>query len=185
MRQNTPVLELAILGFLYELPLHGYELKRRVAHLTGHVRPIADGTLYPAIKRLEKAGWLTRQTEPGTRAAPRHTLTLTAPGRAELRRRLREADGVEISDENHWFTVLAFLRHLDSPADQAAVLDRRLAFLREPSSFFYEGDRPLGAEELDDPFRQGLLTIARATSAAELGWLDATLARLRGQTGTD
>lgn len=174
------VLELAILGFLYEQPLHGYELKRRVAQLTGHVRPIADGTLYPAIKRLEKAGWLTRQTEPGTRAAPRHVLTLTTEGRAELTRRLREADGVEISDENHWFTVLAFLRLLDAPAEQAEVLRRRLAFLREPSSFFYEGDRPLGAEDITDPFRQGLLLIARATSQTELAWLERTLATLEG-----
>lgn len=55
MGEDTGMLELAILGFLYEQPLHGYELKRRVAHLTGHVRPIADGTLYPAIKRLERS----------------------------------------------------------------------------------------------------------------------------------
>ncbi|MCT2545883.1 MULTISPECIES: PadR family transcriptional regulator [Streptomyces] len=172
------MLELAILGFLYEQPLHGYELKRRVAHLTGHVRPIADGTLYPAIKRLERAGWLERRTEPGSRAAPRHTLTLTGPGREELRRRLREADEVDISDENRWFTVLAFLRHLSSPAEQADVLRRRLAFLAEPSSFFYEGERPLGAESFDDPFRRGLLRIARATSEAELDWLAATLEEL-------
>lgn len=172
------MLELAILGFLYEQSLHGYELKRRVAHLTGHVRPIADGTLYPAIKRLERSGWLSRQTEPGARAAPRHVLILTEAGREELRRRLREADGVEISDENHWFTVLAFLRHLGDAGQQAAVLRRRLAFLSTPSSFFYDGERPLGAEEFDDPFRRGLLAVARATSTAELHWLDATLQQL-------
>lgn len=172
------MLELAILGFLYEQPMHGYELKRCVAHLTGHVRPIADGTLYPAIKRLENAGWISRQTEPGSRAAPRHMLTLTDEGRAELRRRLRDADGVEISDENRWFTVLAFLRHLDAPAEQAAALHRRLAFLQEPSSFFYEGNRPRAAEEFDDPFRQGLLSVARATSEAEVHWLNTTLAAL-------
>lgn len=179
------VLELAILGFLYEQPLHGYELKRRVAHLTGHVRPIADGTLYPAIKRLEKAGLLSRQTEPGTRAAPRHVLTLTGAGRDDLRRRLREADGVEISDENHWFTVLAFLGQLEDPDQQAAVLRRRRTFLQEPSSFFYEGERPLGAEEFDDPFRQGLLTIARATSRTELHWLDTTLKALTSEADTN
>lgn len=139
MGEDTGMLELAILGFLYEQPLHGYELKRRVAHLTGHVRPIADGTLYPAIKRLERAGLLDRRTEPGTRAAPRHTLTLTGGGRDELLRRLREAGDLDISDENRWFTVLAFLRHLTDPAEQAAVLRRRLTFLEEPSSFFYEG----------------------------------------------
>lgn len=175
------MLELAILGFLYEQPLHGYELKGRVAHLTGHVRPIADGTLYPAIKRLELAGWVQRRTEPGSRAAPRHTLTLTGPGRQELLRRLREAGDADISDENRWFTVLAFLRHLAGPREQAAVLRRRRAFLDQPSSFFYEEGRPLRAEEFDDPFRRGVLTIARATSEAELRWLDATLDELGAQ----
>ncbi|WP_328468735.1 PadR family transcriptional regulator [Streptomyces sp. NBC_00448] len=175
------MLELAILGFLYEQPLHGYELKNRVAQLTGHVRPIADGTLYPAIKRLERAGWIQRRTEPGSRAAPRHTLTLTDSGQEELLRRLREADGADISDENRWFTVLAFLRHLSSPGEQAAVLHRRKAFLGRPSSFFYEEGRPQRAEEFDDPFRRGVLTIARATSRAEQRWLDATLEELEAR----
>lgn len=71
--------------------------------------------------------------------------------------------------------MLAFLRHLQDPEAQAAVLRRRLAFLEEPASFFYDGDRPLRAEELDDPFRRGILTIARATSQAELAWLRITL----------
>ncbi len=181
MRKNEGMLELAILGFLCEQPLHGYDLKRRVAQLTGHVRPIADGTLYPAIKRLERAGWLERHTEPGSRAAPRHVLSLTPAGRAELLRRLRDAgetDGTDISNENRWFTVLAFLRHLADAGDQAAVLRRRQAFLEQPSSFFYEGAQPLTAEQAGDPFRAGILTIARATSEAELRWLDATLTAL-------
>ncbi|GAA4584226.1 hypothetical protein GCM10023194_23560 [Planotetraspora phitsanulokensis] len=39
---------------------------------------------------------------------------------------------------------------------------------------------------MDDPFRRGLLTIARATGEAELDWLRATLAELGGRrTGTD
>lgn len=172
------MLELAILGFLHETPLHGYELRRRIAALTGHVKPIAESTLYPAIKRLEKAGWLRRETQPGAVAAPRHVLSLTPEGRGELRRRLAEPAALDISDENRWFTVLAFLRHLTDPGAQAAVLRRRLDFLEQPSSFFYDGDRPLRAEEVDDPFRQGVLAIARATSRAELAWLRSTLANL-------
>ncbi|MGW4909217.1 PadR family transcriptional regulator [Streptomyces sp. NPDC004270] len=177
------MLELAILGFLYDAPLHGYVLRKHIAALTGHVRPVAEGTLYPAIKRLEKAGLLARTTEPGSVAAPRHVLTLTEDGRSELRRRLAEPAERDITDENRWFTVLAFLRHLDDPAAQTAVLRRRLAFLEEPSSFFYDGDRPVGAEEVDDPFRRGILTIARATSRAELAWLRATVASLEAETG--
>ncbi|MEU9987786.1 PadR family transcriptional regulator [Streptomyces sp. NPDC048045] len=172
------MLELAILGFLYDAPLHGYVLRRHIAALTGHVRPVAESTLYPAIKRLEKAGLLARATEPGAVAAPRHVLTLTDEGRQELRRRLADPGQREITDENQWFTLLAFLRHLDDPAAQAAVLRRRLAFLEEPASFFYDGDRPLPAEEVDDPFRRGVLTIARATSRAELAWLRDTLRSL-------
>lgn len=174
------MLELAILGFLYDAPLHGYELRKRITALTGHVRPVAESTLYPAIKRLEQGGLLARATEPGAVAAPRHTLTLTEDGRRELRRRLADPVQRDISDENRWFTVLAFLRHLEDPAAQSAVLRRRLAFLEEPASFFYEGDRPLRAEEVDDPFRRGILTIARATSRAELTWLRDTLASLGG-----
>lgn len=44
----------------------------------------------------------------------------------------------DITDENRWFTVLAFLRHLDDAGAQAAVLRRRLAFLEESAGFFYE-----------------------------------------------
>ncbi|MFC4327860.1 PadR family transcriptional regulator [Streptomyces andamanensis] len=177
------MLELAILGFLHDAPLHGYELRKRITALTGHVRPVAESTLYPAIKRLEKAGLLERATEPGAVAAPRHVLTLTDEGRRELRRRLAEPVQQDITDENRWFTVLAFLRHLDDPGDQAAVLRRRLSFLETPSSFFYEGDRPLRAEELGDPFRRGILTVARATSQAELAWLRTTIGSLDDAVG--
>ncbi|MER5946962.1 PadR family transcriptional regulator [Streptomyces sp. NPDC001904] len=165
------MLELAILGFLYDTPLHGYELRKHITALTGHVRPVAESTMYPAIKRMEKAGLLTRETQPGAVAAPRHMLSLTDAGRADLRHRLREPARADITDENRWFTVLAFLRHLEDPREQADVLRQRLVFLEEPASFFYAGERPLRAEELDDPFRRGILTIARATSRTELVWL--------------
>jgi len=167
-----------ILGFLHEQPLHGYDLRKRIAALTGHVRPIADGTLYPMIKRMEAAGLLTRDLQPGQIAAPRHMLTLTDAGRAELLRRLREPEELFITDENRWFTLLAFLRHLDDPAQQAAVLRRRMDFLTQPASFFWDGDRPLRARDFDDPFRQGLFTIATATSRTELQWLRETLETL-------
>jgi DNA-binding PadR family transcriptional regulator len=176
------MLELAILGFLYDDALHGYELRKRVAALTGHVRPIADGTLYPAIKRLEHAGLLRREVQPGSVAAPRHVLTLTPDGRAEVLRRLRDPDELFVTDENRWFTVLAFLRHLDEPAEQTAVLGRRLAFLTRPASFFWDGDRPLRAADFDDPFRQGLFTIATATSRTEIRWLRQTIADLAPDT---
>lgn len=172
------MLELSILGFLAEQPLHGYELKERIKALSGHVRPVSDGALYPAITRLVTAGLLAQHTEPGSSAAPRRVLSLTEAGREELLERLRHPKQVEISDQVRFNTVLAFLRHLPDRGEQAAVLRRRLDFLRAPTSFFYAEGRPVRAEEADDLFRQGMLRVARATGAAERAWLTEAIAVL-------
>ncbi|MCZ9346295.1 PadR family transcriptional regulator, partial [Streptomyces sp. TRM76130] len=116
---------------------------------------------------------------PGASAAQRHTLSLTPAGRTELLRRLRDAGGLDISDSTRYFTVLAFLSQLPDPADRHAVLRRRLEFLEQPASFFHDGDRLLGVEDTDDPYRRGMLTIARATSRAERSWLREQLTRHR------
>ncbi|GAA0609484.1 PadR family transcriptional regulator [Streptomyces crystallinus] len=174
------MLELTILGFLDEEPLHGYELKERIRGLSGHVRPVSDGALYPAITRLVKAGKLEQRTGPGSGAAPRRILFLTDAGRAELRERLRHPKDVDITDGQRFFTLLAFLGRLPDPAEQAAVLRRRQAFLNTPASFFYRDGEPVRAEESPDLFRQGMLRIARATGTAEKKWLTEAIEALEG-----
>lgn len=171
-------LTLSILGLLGEGPMHGYELKSRILELSGHLRPVSDGALYPAITRLEKAGLVARHEEEGTAAARRQVLTLTEEGRAELRRRLAEPADLDISDQTRFFGLLAFLEQLPDPAAQARVLRRRLDFLETPAGFFYQDGRPLRAEEVTDPFRRGMLLVARATGTAERKWLRETLAAL-------
>jgi DNA-binding PadR family transcriptional regulator len=170
------MLELAILGFLAEGPLHGYELRRRVAQLTGYTRPVSDGSLYPAINRMVRDGWLQRHSEPGKAAAPRQVLHLTEAGRSELLRRLRKPADVDITDLTRFLTILAFLSLLPEERDRQAVLQRRLTFLDQPASFFYDGDRPLRAREITDPYRSGMFVIARAASRAERAWLRSVLA---------
>ncbi|MER7740124.1 PadR family transcriptional regulator [Streptomyces sp. NPDC096538] len=174
------MLELSILGFLYEEPLHGYELKARLQALNGHIRPVSDGALYPAITRLVKAGSVEQRTEPGSGAAHRRVLSLTDAGRAALLDRLRNPKDVEITDGQRFFTLLAFLRHLPDPAGQATVLRRRRTFLATPSSFFHRDGERMRAEEAPDLFRQGMLRIARATGAEERTWLDEAIAALEG-----
>jgi DNA-binding PadR family transcriptional regulator len=164
------MLELAILGFLAEGPLQGHELRRRVSQLTGYTRPVSDGSLYPAITRLVKAGLIKRRADPA--AGPgRYVLTATKAGRANLLERLRHPAQHEITDFTRFFVVLTFLSNLPRVADQHEVLRRRLEFLEEPASFFYDGDRPLQAEEVSDPYRRGMLLTARAISSAERVWL--------------
>ncbi len=50
------VLELAILGLLQEQPRHGYELKKRLSETLGSFWGISFGSLYPALRRLERSG---------------------------------------------------------------------------------------------------------------------------------
>ena len=171
------MLELAILGFLREEPLHGYELKQRLTMLTGHFRRVSDGALYPAIARLEKRGLLTRSLEPGEVAAPRQVLSLTPAGEQDLLHRLRAPTDRSISDRNHFFTLLAFLKYL-SPPEQAEILSRRLAFLEGGRSFFRASNRPVPLADETDPFRRGMLHIARETSRVEREWLQQTIADL-------
>lgn len=167
------MLELSILGFLFEQPMHAYELRQRISGLSGHIKPVSDGALYPALKRLQSAGLLTKDDDGG-----RQVYTLTAAGRADLLRRLRDPAQVEITDRNNFFILLAFLRFLPDPADQLAVLRRRLAFYEEPASYFYEQGRPLKAAEMPDRFRRGMLTMAAATSTADKEWLRTEIADL-------
>ena len=50
------MLELAILGLLQEQPRHGYELKKRLGETLGSFWGISFGSLYPALRRLERSG---------------------------------------------------------------------------------------------------------------------------------
>ncbi|MCZ2262065.1 PadR family transcriptional regulator [Isoptericola sp. QY 916] len=165
------MIELMILGFLAEGPLHGYELRRRMEQLHGFARTISDGALYPAITRLTRAGLVTREAEAGRAGAARQTLTLTDAGRARLHDLLRDADGHDITDGGRFVVVLSFLSLLPDADERDAVLRRRLAYLDQPASFFYDGDRPLRAADLTDPYRRGILLSARATSRAERAWI--------------
>ncbi|MFF2523238.1 PadR family transcriptional regulator [Streptomyces liangshanensis] len=169
------MLELAILGYLAEGPRHGYELRRRIEQLLGHTRPVSDGSLYPAIRRLAGRGLLTRHTEPGAAAAQRYVLTLTEAGRDELLERLGHPAQEEITDATRFSAILTFLSLLPDEAARHSVLRRRLEFLEAPASFFYQGDTPLAAEDVADPYRRGMLLIARAVSRAERTWLHKTL----------
>lgn len=168
------VLELMILGFLAEGPLHGYELRRKMNELYGFAREISDGSLYPAIQRLTKSRAIVRRIEKG-RAAQRHTLELTPEGRKGLENRLRRASGSDVTDLGRFMVVLAFLSRLPDVAEQHEVLRRRLAFLEAPASFFYENGRPLRKAEIDDAFRKGMLTIGQAASRAEIAWIRQSL----------
>ena len=91
-------LDLVILKALSWGPRHGYAIAEWVEHATGTALLLEEGTLYPALHRIERRGWVT--SEWGTSDANRRAkfYTLTAAGSAQLRREtptwLRHADAI-------------------------------------------------------------------------------------------
>ncbi|MDI6709090.1 MAG: PadR family transcriptional regulator [Thermoanaerobacterales bacterium] len=65
---------------LYSGPLHGYEITRRVASLTGGCCAPTEGTIYPILRELEDGGYVTVEIQ-ATGARERKVYTLTARGR--------------------------------------------------------------------------------------------------------
>ena len=48
------MLDFAVLGLLYEAPMHGYELRKQLGARLGGFRAFSYGSLYPALQRLLK-----------------------------------------------------------------------------------------------------------------------------------
>src|ERR1700741_4319790 len=82
--QRSP--DLLILKILALEPLHGWAIGQRLRQVSGDVLQVSDGSLYPALHKLEQEGWITAEwkiTENGRRAK---FYSLTRPGRRFLQR---------------------------------------------------------------------------------------------------
>jgi transcriptional regulator len=77
-------LDALILKTLTRGPKHGYAIARFIEETTGDAFLIEDGSLYPALYRLERKGWVDAEwgtSELGRRAK---LYRLTGPGREQL-----------------------------------------------------------------------------------------------------
>ena len=77
-------LDLLILKLLALQPLHGWAISRRLKAVSGDVLQVSEGSLYPALHKLEQEGWIRaewKQTENNRRAK---FYALTRLGRKQL-----------------------------------------------------------------------------------------------------
>jgi PadR family transcriptional regulator len=77
-------LDLLILKALTAAELHGLGVSRRIEQLTGGTFVVQPGSLFPALHRLEEAGWLTSTWEPSENNRRAKYYTLTRAGRKQL-----------------------------------------------------------------------------------------------------
>jgi PadR family transcriptional regulator, regulatory protein PadR len=77
-------LDLLVLKMLALEPMNGWAIGQRLKQLSSDVLQVSDGSLYPALHKLEQEGWVTaewRQTENNRRAK---FYSLTRAGRKQL-----------------------------------------------------------------------------------------------------
>jgi DNA-binding PadR family transcriptional regulator len=195
------MLELAVLGLLADQPRHGYELKKRLSETLGPLWGISFGSLYPALRRLERAGAIEEiDDDTGVPAAGRFVPTGSLSGdlaaaRLRLRpratRRTRKAYRITDAgratfatllaahpdDERGFALKLSFCRYLE-PADRIAFLERRRAQLAERLA---TARGPALAARVIDRYTRSLLEHRTQSTQHDLDWIDELIAQERAE----
>ena len=78
-------LDLLVLKTLTWGPAHGYAIARWIEQLTGEVLRVGEGSLYPALHRLEERGWVAASWELSDTKRRTRVYRLTPKGRVQLR----------------------------------------------------------------------------------------------------
>ena len=77
-------LDMLILKTLAVRSLHGYAIVQQIERLSSGVFAVEQGTLYPALQRLQKKGWLTAKWGVSPTGRKARYYTITASGRRRL-----------------------------------------------------------------------------------------------------
>ncbi len=145
MARRADILEYAILGMLGDGPLHGYELRKRLAIVLGPFRPLSYGSLYPALHRISARGLITgaevtaaidTSAPPLSARRARVVYALTGDGKEAFAAWVNET-GPEAWDDEGFATHLAFFSRTEARArvrilhGRRSRLEERVALLRE------------------------------------------------------
>lgn len=77
-------LDLLLLKILALEPLHGWAISQRLKQVSGDVLQVSDGSLYPALHKLEQEGWITAQWKTSELGRRAKFYSLTRLGRRQL-----------------------------------------------------------------------------------------------------
>ncbi|HLK66058.1 MAG TPA: PadR family transcriptional regulator [Bryobacteraceae bacterium] len=67
-------------------PLHGYGIARRIEQISGELLQLNQGTLYPALLRMEQEGWITAKWGASEKNRKAKFYSISASGRRQLAR---------------------------------------------------------------------------------------------------
>jgi transcriptional regulator len=83
-------LDLLVLKILALEPLHGWAISQRLTQVSGDVLQVSDGSLYPALHKLEQSGWIKAEWKPSENNRRAKFYSLTRLGRRQLEKESAE-----------------------------------------------------------------------------------------------
>ncbi|GEL22990.1 PadR family transcriptional regulator [Pseudonocardia sulfidoxydans NBRC 16205] len=183
------MLELAILGLLNEASMHGYELRKQIGLRLGGFRAFSYGSLYPALRRLTRAGLIVEdvdqpvpETTSGTWSRrSRKVYRITAEGKERFADLLADA-GPQAWDDETFGMHLAFFSR--TPAEtRMRILEGRRRAVEERR----EGIRAaLGrAGEQIDRYTRELHQLGLDSTDREVRWLNELISREQAEQRQD
>lgn len=84
--QLQGALDLLVLKLLQREPSHGYALVQRIQQISDEELQVQEGSLYPALHRMEQADWIESEWKPSENGRRAKYYKLTAAGRRQLER---------------------------------------------------------------------------------------------------
>ena len=156
------MLTMATLGLLREGPMHGYELRRRLVDF-GFWR-ISFGSIYPALRRLEKAG----HVEVRSGSERRKEYMITADGK-EYFQEILEDGSSEVENTTAFRVRLAFFKYIE-PDARIGFLERRKVVLKERISSTRTSIRKTA--DRVDRYTSSLMRHGVRSAEADVAWLD-------------
>jgi transcriptional regulator len=97
-------LDLLVLRALSIEPMHGWGLAQRIEQMSGDVFAIQQGTLYPALQRMKRKGWVdsTWRVTENNRRARYYALTPLGRGRLDTERAQWERTAGAVNGVLNW-----------------------------------------------------------------------------------
>jgi transcriptional regulator len=93
-------LDLLLLKILALEPLHGWAISQRLKQVSGDVLQVSDGSLYPALHKLEQEGWIASEWTPSENNRRAKFYSLTRLGRRQLERETANWDRLSSAISN-------------------------------------------------------------------------------------
>ncbi len=83
-------LDLLLLKILALVPLHGWAISQRLSQISGDDLQVSDGSLYPALHKLEQEGWIKAEWKTSELGRRAKFYALTRSGRRHLEQETEE-----------------------------------------------------------------------------------------------